>query len=314
MVSMVILSICIAATLNFGASLTNSFREQRRMIQVERAARVSLEIVADALRNASAGIPNGDIKDLVGCTAYGALQVTNSTTAPDELQVIYASGGLVSSIRQVFDASSTELLVLDGDEYVAGDYALVTDFTTGHITAVTGVNPSGSEWSLAVNSPSASCASPGIPVSGYQPGALVIRARVARFFVSTGPEVGGIPTLMMDPDDAGPLQPEPLAEGIEDFQIAVGVDVNGDGTVFEDGSSTDEWFYNNAADLAPPLLTATPPRAFRITMIARSVAENTEAPTSTRPAVEDRLAGTADPYRRRVLSVVVEIRNLEGSP
>ena len=140
-----------------------------------------------------------------------------------------------------------------------------------------------------------------------------MRFSVALFFCFA-PLPDGTPVLMLDPDDAGAAPPEPLAEGIEDLQVAVGVDVNSDGNLFENGTTGDEWFGNAAGDAAPPLPTVQRWRAIRVTLVARTIKETGNEPVSSRPAAEDRGAGTADKYRRRVLSTVVDVRNFEASP
>ncbi len=314
MVSLVIVSICVAATLTFGAHLAESFREQRRAVQVQRAARVSLDILSDAIRNASAGVPSGNIIDLIGCTTGGSVRVVNDDAGPDTLEVIYASGGVVTSIREAFTTSSTTVTVVDASELRAGDYAIVTDSDVGALVEVLAVTPSGSEYTLTITDPSA-CASASFPATGFPPGSLLLRARAARFSILDDASVGDIPTLMIDPDGPGPLTAEPMAEGIEDLQVAVGVDSNGDGTLTDTSSTADEWHYNIVGDAVAPLITAEPWRALRITLVARSAREGSDADISTRPAAEDRSAAVAaDPFRRRLLSTTVEIRNLRGSP
>jgi len=124
----------------------------------------------------------------------------------------------------------------------------------------------------------------------------------------------GVPTMMMDPDAGGAAAVEPFAEGIEDLQVAIGVDVNGDGAITEVGAAAgdDEWQGNMAGDAA----LSGPIRAVRITVIARST-KPLAGPVAgfNRPAAEDRPADTAlDKFRRRVLRQVVETRNLSGSP
>lgn len=311
MVSLVITSIAVAAALGLGFTVMNSYREHSRMVNVERAGRVSLEIIADAVRGSSAGVTTGLLSDEVGCSTYGAFAVTNSTTGPDQLEVIYASGGLLTSLRAAYDGTS-DMTVLDGTAFEPGDYVIVTNLDQGHIVQIdpAGTISQGSDdWTFPIAALSCGTLFPG---GGYQPGALVVRARVARFFVQ---DVGGIPTLFMDPDGDGPDTEEPLAEGIEDLQIALGVDVGADGTVADSASETDDWFYNHASDTVPPDFATTVPRALRITLVARSVQETSKQATSIRPAVEDRAAASdPDVFRRRILSTTVEIRNLQGSP
>ena len=148
---------------------------------------------------------------------------------------------------------------------------------------------------------------------GFPQGSLVIRARYARFYIADPGTAS--PKLMLDPDGDGDDPAEPLALGIEDMQIAVGVDVNGDGALTEVGANPndDEIFYNVAGDNAPLATAVTPWRAVRVTLVAKSVSERTTSTTSTtpRPAAEDRIAGVADVFRRRVVSVVVELRTFK---
>jgi len=275
---------------------------------VLRAGRISVELVTDALRNASPGVPTGSIGDLAGCTTPGPLAVTQGQDGPDSLEVVHAVGGVVTTLRQPYAADSTLLTVVDGSRFAAGDLAVVSDLGTGgHVVRITRVAQSGSEWRLTTSAPSA-CPAVSFPAEGYSPGALVIRARLSRFSIG---DFLGLPTLMVDGDGDGPDEAEPLAEGIEDLQVAVGVDVDGDGRLTDTGDSADEWFGNDPSDSAPP----ASPRAVRVTLVARATLPENGAPSFRRPAVEDHAAGAQeDNYRRRVLSSTVEIRNLEGSP
>jgi prepilin-type N-terminal cleavage/methylation domain-containing protein len=314
MVSLVVLSIAVSGVLSLGASLMNGYRENRQVVVAERSVRGSLDIVADAVRNTSPGVPNAALEDLVGCSISGAIEVINSNSAPDALQVIHATGGTLTSIRQVFTPADTTLRVLDGTGLKADDYIIVTNLDQGHLIKITDVQPSGGEFILTLEgAPATLCGGATFPPGDYREGDIVVRAQISLFYVDSSAAVGNIPTLMVDLDGNGPLVPEPIAAGIEDFQVALGVDVDADGTVFEDGSTVDEWFYNAQGDpLPPPAIT---PRALRITVAGRTISESTNTGIYRRPAIEDRLAASAlDPFRRRQLTTIVEIRNLEGSP
>jgi prepilin-type N-terminal cleavage/methylation domain-containing protein len=317
MVSLVIVSVAVAATLSFGMSSTSGNRVSRRMITVERSARVSLEILSDAIRNSNAGVTSGNLQDMTACSSDSGLTVTNNTIAPDELLVVYASGGVVTSIRASFDENDTQMTVPDASELEAGDFVIITDSVQGHLIEIQDVQASGSDYVLTVDASAGACPSVNFPADGYEPGSLVVRARINRFFIEDDASVGNIPTLMVDPDADGPMDPEPVAEGIEDMQIVVGADSNGDGDVTEvaNGPDDDEWHYNFDGDSDPPAMSTLPPRALRITLVARSAIEDSDSTTSSRPAVEDRTgAASPDEFRRRILSTTVEIRNLDGSP
>jgi prepilin-type N-terminal cleavage/methylation domain-containing protein len=315
MIAMVILGIVVSAAMNVAYTIMNSYRDHRKAMSVERSARGAMTVLADAIRNASPGVENAQITDLVGCSTLTGIAVTNRTDGPDSLQIVYATGGFITSIRSVFDQDSTEIVVLDGSGLKAGDQVMVTDFENrGHLVAVTGVTDNGGDYTLSLASPPTSMCSPSPADFTYPVLSTVIRAQIAEFAID---ESGDVPVLTMDRDGAGAAEPEPVAEGIEDLQLAIGIDENGDGEVSADQpDGVDEWFYNHADDGHPAqAITLRPYRALRITVVARSIDETTARATSIRPKAEDRAAaGQADVFRRRSLSTRVEIRNLQGSP
>lgn len=315
MIAMVILGIVVSAAMNVAYTIMNSYRDHRKAMAVERSARGAMTVLADAIRNASPGVENAQITDLVGCSTLTGIDVSNRTDGPDTLQIVYASGGFITSIRSVFDQDSTEMVVLDGSGLKAGDQILLTDFENrGHLMAVTDVTDNGGDYTLSLASAPTSMCSPAPADFSYPVLSSVIRAQVAEFAID---DSGDVPVLTMDRDGAGAAEPEPVAEGIEDLQIAIGVDENGDDEVSADQpDGVDEWFYNHEDDADPAqAITARPYRALRITVVARSIDETTARATSLRPKAEDHAGATQpDVFRRRSLSTRVEIRNLQGSP
>ncbi len=315
MVAMVLVTLLIGVMFQVAVIVLKSYKQHRDSIAIQRAARSSLDLIADAVRNASAGVPSGELVDATGCTAdLSGLAVVNDTAGPDRLQVITGTGGVVTSIREDFSSASSSMVVVDatptddGVSLRSGDLVIISNFQQGHVLKIDGdvVDNGDDTWTLPIDS---ICS--GIDFD-YTRGAMVIRAKVAEFYVE---DLDGVPTLWLDPDAEGIEDPEPLAEGIEDLQIAVGVDEDGDGGVLDNEDSSDEWFYNDAADSDPPLLTDTAWRALRITVVARAAVVDTSGDWSQRPEVEDHTgASTSDGYRRRTTSTVVEIRNLTGSP
>jgi prepilin-type N-terminal cleavage/methylation domain-containing protein len=306
LVAMVLCTLLIGVAFEIGIIVVTGYRQHREAVAVQRAARGTIDIVADAVRNASAGVPSGVMTDAAGCTGISAIEVINSSSGPDELSVITAAGSTVTSTREVIDQTSGVVTVLDASGLSEGDLILITDFTTGVVLKLSGIEDQGDSFRLGLEP--TGC---GVDFS-YPVGALVLRAKVSRFYVE---DVDGVPTIFMDPDSDGPEAGEPLAEGVEDFQVAVGVDVDADGTVTDSENDADEWFGNDPADVDPPALTTTPWRALRVTVVARTAKEDPRGEWSARPSAEDHLGATAaDGYRRRMVSTIIEVRNLEGSP
>jgi prepilin-type N-terminal cleavage/methylation domain-containing protein len=304
MITLVLFSIAIAGVLAVAVSMTNGFREQRGVIFAEGAARGAMDFLSDAVRQASPGVLTGAITaiDIPGCPVGTFTTVNNqgSPGAPDRLKLVFAYGSVATTATTAYIGGSTTLTVINAEQLAVGDHIVISNSAVGAIVEITG--KAGNTLTLAPQQ----CVPPGV----LNPGAAVVRALRAELYIQ---DLDGQPALWMDPDSEGPQTAEPLAEGIEDFQVAVGLDTNGDGQLVENGvaADDDEWIYNYPGD-AVPVGTL---RAIRITLVARSPKAVNGIGTFLRPAAEDRLvAGATDGYRRRTLKSSIEIRNLGGSP
>lgn len=309
MVSLVMFSFAVAGVLAVAVSMTQGFRENRMTNTEEQSARVPMDYLTDALRQASPGVTDPtQVQDADTCQ-IGAITVTDGgTSGTDSLDVIYALGGVVTTVSSAY-VSGTTLNVVDASQLAQGDRILVSNLSQGHLFTIASIATASPGYTLTLNS---LCGSVALPAAGYPAGSLVIRAQHAKFSIGT-PDSTGIPMLMMDPDSNGSAPAEPIADGVEDLQIALLIDTDGNGAIGTEGpSTTDEYIYNNSGDTLP---TGQTYRAVRVSLVARSVGQLVGAGTvSTRPALEDHTAGTADNYRRRVLRSTVEIRNGGSSP
>lgn len=175
-----------------------------------------------------------------------------------------------------------------------------------------------------------------IPGAGYTAGSSGVRnfgtLTWVTFFVQTG--ANGIPNLMMMQRHLAGSdgQPQILAEGIEDLQIAFACDTGSLGIYdltalngeLDEGTSdatkkNDEWWNNVPNDVLPAINTdgfCNMPTAVRITMVVRTLAPDPlidSSSTSNGPMdVEDHRYSSprpTDQYRRRVLSTTVYPRN-----
>jgi prepilin-type N-terminal cleavage/methylation domain-containing protein len=327
MVSLVLFSVAIAGVLSVAVTIAQGFREQRAAVATEGQVRAPMDFLGDAIRQTGPAVQtaaracapgpcvvadygtNAFIQDVNNAACdIGTIVVTNSTTAADTLDVLYASGAAVTSTRAAFGPGTTALDITDASQLSAGDTILITDLTQGSTVTIASIAGN----TLTLNAQG--CGAIKWPAGGqYNAGATIVRVLRARFtVVPNTPGVtpaDGVPVLMFDPDGPnGPAQAEPLAEGVEDMQVALGVDVNGVGVI----DPLTEWAFDKTGHgaLAGPIL------AVKIVLVGRAITTASGTLGAfTRPAAFDHPAGAAqDTFRRRVLESTIELRNMGGSP
>jgi prepilin-type N-terminal cleavage/methylation domain-containing protein len=154
MIAVVILSVVVAAAFSVSYSIMNSYREHRRAIGVERSVRGAIALLTEAVRGTSPGVPDGQITDLVACdSTFQGIRVTNFSDAPDAIELVYAKGGVVTTLRAEFNQDLNQITVENGVDLRPEDQVLVTDFDKGHIVRITDVAQSGPDWILTLASP-----------------------------------------------------------------------------------------------------------------------------------------------------------------
>jgi len=329
MVSLVLFSFAIAGVLAVAVSMAQGFREQRKVIETETSARGALDYIADGLRMASPAVTTAVVKSQsggnlvidvsatttiedamgpVGACPQGSVRVNNNSglNGSDILEVVMASGPVVTTMTSTWNNTSTSIDVTDTSYLAVGDNILITDGVDGRIVRIQAITSAThvdlEPYSCTVTNPS---------VTPYPAGSMVLRVMRAKFYLAAN-VADAIPTaLYMDPDSDGAMPPEPLADFIEDLQVAVGIDESGDKTI-----ATDEWAYSGVVGTPSPFTNGKTLHAIRITLVARAATPlGGAAATFTAPTVEDHNpSGPADAFRRRMLSTSVEIRNLGDSP
>ncbi len=324
MISLVLFSLIIAGLLSVAVTMANGYRDQEVTIATEGSTRSAIDFLGEAVRGASPGVPISTSIVNANTCAIGAFKIdatTNNVAAvapmlntSDRLTLVFAAGSVVTSLTSSYAVGTTSVTVRDVTQFAVGDYILITNFDVGHMvrinTVTLGTSPAGT---LALDAQGGGACTATIPSGGYGIGSTVVRALRATFSIG---QIDGVPVLMMDADAEGTnFTDEPIAEGIEDLNIAVAIDSNGDGVISEIGAvaDDDEWFFNVAGDTPPASLASI--RAIRITLVARTSKEAQGINSFKLGALEDRAANAAtDNFRRRTLSTIVEIRNLGGSP
>lgn len=312
MVALVLFAVITVGMMSVAVTMTNGYRDQEVTIATETSTRAALEFMSQGLRGASPGVSDPyKVKDITNCPAVNnAFKVDSNQlvvglpSKPDAFTVVMPAGQVITSSTSILTPLSGTLDVSNASEISVGDQLLVTDHVDGSIVRVTAKTVN--QLTLAPFG----CATVTYPV-----GSTVIRVVRARF--SIGFLAGdNVPMLFMDPDAEGPAPADPIAEGIEDMQIAVGIDDNLNNIIDPENNPSaagDEWHGNNSGDI---LFTLQPNvRAVRLTLVARTAKQATGVNAYVLPAIEDRPANAAtDNFRRRILSSVLEVRNLGGSP
>lgn len=233
------------------------------------------------------------------------MRVFNNTgpNGTDSLEIVFASGATVTSVGAGgWTAGMGAMNLTDTSNLAVGDRLLITNGTQGHIVKILTIPAAGS---ITVSTGACTIAT----ATAYNQGELVIRVLRARFYIGTFD--GITPVLLMDPDGDGAATAEPLADYVEDMQIAAGVDESQDQTI-----DADEWGFSGAAGTPATFTLARDLRAIRITLISRApVGLPGTAANFRREAIEDHAAAvTLDTFRRRMLTSTVEVRNMSGSP
>lgn len=337
MVSVLLFSILVFGAI---AALSGQQRvsssQQRASIALDNA-RATLTALARQIRTAGGAIPKGqlvinDINNLPSGTTTSCgsgvipiVQVTDSSTGPDELRVIFPAGDAWGGVLADVSPSTTgvQMRTADGalpSKIQKGDFAVLSTFddTDAAVlfqltTAPVSGSPCAADFCLQKSSGSPSPWTSPAPAK-FEPGDFVIRARWLRYEVDTKLFGSDEPALLMT--DQATSKSEPAAVGIEDFQVALWFDLNDDGKIYEVGSSAgdDELVYNVAGETVGTTSGIDDDcdmdqlQGIRISIVAKAVSKEPGA-TAARPALEDRSAGSKDGYYRVVQRTLITLRN-----
>lgn len=314
-----------------------AFEMSDQVTQAQQSARAGLDYLESLGRRACGGAPLGAVginlpgvaQRVVSCLRVidgaqlsgGGFVAGSAATLPDALELILATSPLTVSTGALLTTTQPQVDVADRSGFSVGGLVLVGDGQQADLFQISALVPAaaGTGGTLRLGTLSAAVVSPQTPALVLPAGSLVTGAQAVSVYVTATP-----PVLMLDPD--GPVgadhaDAQPLVEGVEDLQLAVGVDTAGDGVVAEDPSAAgaDEWIGNVAGEVLPGppwnrAGTGDPqPRLLRITLVCRTA--NTYAGVVPPPGpYEDRVtysvtATTSPPVPRfRPLRVSVAPR------
>ena len=302
MAAVAIFSIAMTAVYATFTFQHKSFTTQSHVAQMQENFRDALVPLNRDVRLAGYGIPapvtipDGAVAS--GVTSVRSLYPVDNTTGPDTLYILYLydmdSNQPPTTITSPMPNPSAEFNVGQVTGFQIGDLCFISDGAAADMFQVTTVqsgslkiqhNPGG------LNDYNAAGGHNTFPPGGYESGATIAKARFLRYFIDSTTDPSH-PTLMVD--RMGGATPQPVADDIEDMQFQYFLDTDFDGV-------PDTW-NDSPGDL-------TQIRQVRILLCARTHLPG-KGWKEFRPALGNRPAGTvADSYRRRVLTITVDVRN-----
>jgi type IV pilus assembly protein PilW len=323
MISMALFGLIAAGAMALVMAGTRSQAHSSRVDVAQSALRAGIDFITRDVMMASAGASTGLITRANG-TAVNAVDFSttnnntnnNATTSTDKLDLYLVDGTVSAESVAAVAGGATSLAVTYEQSPLSGVFSVashpfvqVSDLKTAVVVPLTGVTN--------VGTTSATLTVGAIPtgVSFSSNNAYVLPSRHVVYEISKtvfAAQNANLNTSMLTMTVNG-VGPQPLAEGVEDMQIAYGFDTNGDGLVTEvtpgGSADDDEWLYNKSGDTVLAAMTIDKLRSIRITLVAKSTSIDSGATFNTIPAYEDHAQITGDGFIRRVLRTEITVRN-----
>jgi type IV pilus assembly protein PilW len=263
-------------------------------------ARVAMDVLARNIRRAGflVNFPSYNQNILSGQIEGQSIKIipNNSNAVPDQISVVGGTLTSVGTLAQSVPRGATSLILSTASTITVGDIIGLGYTFSGRVTNVAGNTVT---LDNAVPTGATNMAYPGDDMAGVQEAARVRRLTTTLYRIDAATDPLH-PVLQQTTQNTT----EPVAEDIEDLQIAYGVDRNNN-RIIEDN----EWTW------APPNNEINLIRLVRITIVARSAQPDPAliGRAQTIPAIEDRPAqnNVLDGFRRYILTRMVKARNID---
>jgi len=322
LVVLAIASIGLAAMVSFFISQNRTALFQTQITEAQQNGRIALNLIAEDLRMAGFGVPSG-VDIIVPPDATTSLPETTNggTTSSDTITFntnLFGAAILLNDVSLVRGNSTTiEVSSAYGFETTEAnkviDFISFEDKSVIASASVTDVDTQNNRLTIVPNT-----------TVEIRRGVYVgTRRKQITYRLDNNLNLDRVVTRFnLDGSITNDTIPN-IASNIEDLQFAYAYDSDGDGNVETDANGIiwavdtdgdgrldkqikDDGSYQNLATTVP----FSQIRAVRISLIARTSAEDVRNRVFTRPRLDDRTASdTPDGFRRRIFSTVVEIRN-----
>jgi type IV pilus assembly protein PilW len=321
MISMALFGLIAAGAMSLVMAGTRAQTHSSRVDVAQSALRAGIDFISRDVMMASAGAstglitrPNGTVVNAVDFATTNNNTNNNGTAATDKLD-LYLVDGTVSSESVVAVATgATTLAVTYEQSPLSGVFSVashpfvqISDLRTAVVVPLTvATNTGTTSAALTIGTVPAG-------VSFATNSVYVLPSRhvvyeISKTVFTAANAFSNTSMLTMTINGVGP---QPLAEGVEDMQIAYGFDTNADGLVTEVGTAADddEWLYNKTGDTVLAAMTIDKLRVIRVTLVAKSTSVDSGATFNTIPIYEDHTQIAGDGFIRRVLRTEITVRN-----
>lgn len=315
MVSMALFGLIAAGAMTLVLSGARMQSHSARVDVAQTSLRAAVDFITRDVAGASAGAKTGFLTIASSGLTVNAVNLLLNDVGPnheDSLELYTVDGTTAAQLTTPVGAGVGTLPITYEDvksgatgQFLATlpypAYVQVSDLSSGSIVKLSTV--AATSLTLAEMMP-----------TGYAANAWVLPSRHVTYSISNtvfgAATTGNASMLMMDVNGSGA---QPLAEGVEDLQVAYGFDNDGDGVILDDNGASaggDEWLYNAAGETAGAWQIANL-RAIRVTLVVKGTSiENGQQNLPAPPKAEDHApTGGADGFIRRVLRTEIAVRN-----
>ena len=284
------------------------------VVKIQQNVRLAVDLISRDVRMAGYGSPAspGSVPTTNVCTS--TIVPTNLSNGPDSISIITVDQviGRLTQTAPLPPATSTSMITLDSVTGLAINDVVTVD---GVFTATVNAIDTGAK-TLTLGSTIQTPMTFNGDTSGK--GAQVVRLACVTYSVDTTNR-----RLLRDG--------VAVVDGIEDLQLAYGVDADGDGKIDDQSGSSGidclDLIPNNLASAVtnsvgcsgtPPTTVSTPPtaatpttvRLVRVSVVGRAGKSDPTFTTSSAVSVEDHNIASTPGYRRLVLTRTVSLRDL----
>jgi len=320
MISMALFGLIAAGAMSLVVSGARTQTHSARVDVAQTALRTAIDFITRDAMSAAAGVASGTIT-LNGGTTTPAITFDSTvnnigTNGADILDVYTVDGTTLVQANAI--AAGASALTITGEATQAGTGSSFTALASPYQTYVQIFDPNaGSAAVVSLTGATATTLTLGqtVPMA-FAAYAYVMPSRHVRYTVSTTTfanlatsATANTSMLMLSVNGSAA---QPLAEGIEDMQVAYGFDTNGDGIVTEIGAAAndDEWLYNVAGETPTAQMIVGNLLTIRVTLIAKGTSVDTgQQNLPGRPTAEDHTGAANDGFIRRVLRTEIAVRN-----